>query len=323
MMWLMTLVLFFTNAVYQDGSGGRVYHRYVAVFIQAVLALIPIYVLLSAYSVYLRIQQHGWTYDRLWAVIILILLSSYVFLYAWAVIKKRSNWIAFFRPVNTGMAVIILLLCFITQTPLMDFRKITVNNQVSRLNTGKVDAIKFDYHYLRFNLGNPGYQALLALKENPVVIKAGMQPRVTELIARGSPYHMHIPPEISMDDIKFIPDDLAPPPELLKLIYKDDISRRQCGGKLSTCYLFSLDLNGDGVSEYVLLFALHRRGWGFMYEYTGQTWKKTANIVSPSVWKDPTVKEELKSGNIRAVEPEWKKLRIGTTELNVQPFNVR
>ena len=323
MMWLMTLVLFFTNAVYQDGSGGRVYHRYAAIFIQAALVLIPVYVLLSAYSLYLRIQQHGWTHDRLWAVVILIFLSGYVFLYAWSVIKKRANWITLFRPVNTVMAVIIFLVCIITQTPLLDFRKITVHNQVSRLNAGEVDAKKFDYNYLRFDLGNPGYRALLALAENPLVIKAGMRPHIAELIARNNPSNRHILPEIGIANINLVPNDLVPPSRLLDLIYKDDISRRQCGGKISTCYLFSLDLNGDGAAEYVLLFAQYRRGWGFMYEFTGQTWEKTANINSPYISGNTLDEKQLKSGNIQAMDPVWKQLQIGKAVMNVLPFKGR
>ena len=67
----------------------------------------------------------------------------------------------------------------------------------------------------------------------------------------------------------------------MDVIYKDETSKSQCGEKISTCYLFSLDLNGDGTTKYVLLVAQHSQSWGFRYEFTGQTWEKTANINNP------------------------------------------
>ena len=55
MMWLIALVLFYINAVHQDGSGEAPYKSYPTIFIQGVLVLIPAYVLFCIYSIYLRI----------------------------------------------------------------------------------------------------------------------------------------------------------------------------------------------------------------------------------------------------------------------------
>jgi hypothetical protein len=50
-------------------------------------------------------------------------------------------------------------------TPVLDTRRLTANNQVARLKDGVIKPFDFDFRYMRFNLGRYGYEALLSLKD--------------------------------------------------------------------------------------------------------------------------------------------------------------
>ena len=79
LLWLVCLVLFFTNAVFQDGENESGYGKIISGLIKTALFLLPVYIIIAAYALGLRIVQHGWTVDRLWVALIITLLSGFIF----------------------------------------------------------------------------------------------------------------------------------------------------------------------------------------------------------------------------------------------------
>ena len=64
------------------------------------------------------------------------------------------------------LAIFIAVVCLLVTSPIVDLRKISVADQISRLEAGEVSIDDFDYEYLRFNTGRPGYEALVSLKKH-------------------------------------------------------------------------------------------------------------------------------------------------------------
>ncbi len=71
-LWIVCILLFFTNSVYQLGSSdeenGKIYNA----LIKAALIASPVYVALASYGLMLRVNEYGWTVDRLWVLILTV-----------------------------------------------------------------------------------------------------------------------------------------------------------------------------------------------------------------------------------------------------------
>ncbi len=62
------------------------------------------------------------------------------------------------------MGLVLLAVMMLVNSPLIDFRKITVQSQLARLEDGRTLLADFDLHYFRHDLAKPGYDALQQLK---------------------------------------------------------------------------------------------------------------------------------------------------------------
>jgi hypothetical protein len=126
------------------------------------LAALPL-AIVAAIATGLRIQQYGFTPDRLWALVVVVLATAYGLVYLVALIRKRQNWAVQVRPDNIRLAFATMALGFLLATPLIGFNSISVSSQVARLKSGKVTVDKFDWAALKFDFGDPGRKALKAL----------------------------------------------------------------------------------------------------------------------------------------------------------------
>ena len=101
------LLVAFTNSVLQDGEGEAPYPSWLRRLVEAGLLLMPVYALLALYALWLRVQQHGWTADRVWAVLLAIVVAGYAFGYAWAVLRRRDGGLRALPGVNRVMSLVV------------------------------------------------------------------------------------------------------------------------------------------------------------------------------------------------------------------------
>jgi hypothetical protein len=119
----------------------------------------------AAISTWLRIDQHGFTPERLWAAIFVLAVLAVSITYAWAVIRGRLAWSDRVRPANVKLALAICALALLLATPLIDFGAISTRDQVARLQSGQVKPEEFDWAALRFDFGPSGRSALGRLRD--------------------------------------------------------------------------------------------------------------------------------------------------------------
>ncbi|MFN3944815.1 MAG: DUF4153 domain-containing protein [Allosphingosinicella sp.] len=131
--------------------------RYSALALGAVMAPLAVVTVLSLAR---RIGQHGFTPDRLWAVVFVAILSAYAAAYLYALLKGRQRWGGEVRRVNLGLAVGLCLLTLLLATPLFDVGAISTRNQLARLEKGAVSPEKFDWRAMRFEFGPAGRRAV-------------------------------------------------------------------------------------------------------------------------------------------------------------------
>lgn len=149
------------NAAYQDGDeapaaalrwSGRI----------GALLLAPL-VALAAYGMALRIGQYGLSPDRVRAIAACAVAACYAVGYAKAAISK-GVWLKDIARTNIFTAVAAVVILAALLSPIADPSRLTVTNQLKRLERGAVSPAAFDYQALRFDAGRYGVDALEDLK---------------------------------------------------------------------------------------------------------------------------------------------------------------
>ena len=110
-----------------------------------ILAMLqPVLAALAVWAVYLRVAQYGWTPDRVLAMVFAALLLFYGAGYCIAGLSG-SAWTRRLRAVNTGLALVAILVAAAWMTPLLNANKIATQSQLSRFEDGrlKVDQVAF------------------------------------------------------------------------------------------------------------------------------------------------------------------------------------
>lgn len=116
---------------------------------------------LCAYAIHLRVQQYGWSADRVWAALAVAVTGFFAAGYAMAAWRRSGAWMADAATVNIAGLPATAALLLATLTPLLDAERIATASQVDRLLSGTAEPQRFDFAYLRFRSGRAGNDALL------------------------------------------------------------------------------------------------------------------------------------------------------------------
>jgi hypothetical protein len=162
------------NAAYQDGDEERTPGTVLKLAVRlAALALVPV-ALISFYSVWLRVDQYGLTPDRVIALAFVTVGSIYAAGYAVAALWP-GRWMQPLQATNILAAVAWVAVVASMLTPLADPYRLAVEDQVSRLKSGRTTLATFDFDFLKFDAGRYGELALAAMandKASPTVSAA-------------------------------------------------------------------------------------------------------------------------------------------------------
>ncbi|SFK16429.1 DUF4153 domain-containing protein [Caulobacter sp. UNC279MFTsu5.1] len=157
-------LILLTNAAYQDGTEKTAVVLKWAARLAGVL-LVPITVL-AAYGLSLRIGQYGLSPDRIIVAACVLVAAGHAVGYAVAAVRPGA-WMKTLEATNIAMAFVVIAVLLALFTPVADPRRLSVENQVARLEKGKVKAMDFDFRFLRFDAGRYGQKAFEAMKHSP------------------------------------------------------------------------------------------------------------------------------------------------------------
>ena len=141
-----TLVILI-NAAFQGGEVGKEVARVLRVSARLACVLLLPMTLIAIYSLTLRVQQYGWSHDRVIAAACLLVATCYASGYLWAALE-RSVWLARIAAVNVLTSFLILATLLALLTPVADPARISVANQLARLQSGQVSADTVSYTHL-------------------------------------------------------------------------------------------------------------------------------------------------------------------------------
>lgn len=304
LLWLSAIIIFFVNAVYQDGRGEPPYSPLIHRLIFLGLLTLPVISIISFYGLFLRVQQYGLSVERCWALLIWLVLTMFSIGYTWGIIKKGAQWPLTLAKVNTFMGLVVLALTLLVNSPLLDFRKISLNNQYSRVESGKIELKELDILYIHKNLGRPGYLLFEKIKEN-----IG-DTDVLLSYALDHPYSRQQrdkPADIDKywNEMIYRPKPFIVP-EGVKLKDKE-ITRR--GGKF---IIYEIDVNDDNQFEYIIIRLDQRYSYvsHLYHKHNGEWQRHILNQRHRNYARDDLI-DELTNGDISSARPDFNDFHVG------------
>lgn len=149
---------------------------------QALALILPLPAGLAAYSVWLRVDQYGWTPDRLFAALMAILAFGYGFSYASAILRGR-NWMARIRQSNIMMSLVGVAAAVLWLTPILNADRVSANSQLHRFQSGRTSLADLDIRQFG-DWGRAGSAALAELES--MAKEPGQEALATALINQNS-----------------------------------------------------------------------------------------------------------------------------------------
>lgn len=152
------------NAIIRDSDEERSQNRVMLIAGAVLAALILPLSAFGAMSMGIRIDQHGLSPERIWALIAIAVACAYGLACWVALVRGRTAmWSVRLRDANLHLAAGVCVLALVLALPLWDFGAVSARNQVARLEAGKVAPEDFDYTALRWDFGDAGRAVLARL----------------------------------------------------------------------------------------------------------------------------------------------------------------
>ncbi len=299
------------NTTYQDGRADNLPPAFLRVTVRVAAVLLTPLVVIAFWGLALRIGQHGLTPDRIIAVACAVIGTAYAAGYGYAALspfwRKGGGWMQPLERTNVWTAVLEIVVILALFSPIADPARLSVADQVARLERGAVKPDQFDYRFLRFQSGKTGEAALAGLvrSSDPVVARSARNVMAIEnrwdQTDIGSPNRT---PEYEL-----APAGVALPSGFAVPVPPTD-ARAECNAA-GTCVASARDLNGDGSPEVLIA-----NNWAIQLwtrEASG-TWSKAGQWTprqchGPGSTR-PDMREVLRKGDLRPIDPVWPELEV-------------
>ncbi|WP_020593335.1 DUF4153 domain-containing protein [Kiloniella laminariae] len=326
---LLFLFILFENAVIQSGEDNQAFPGPVQWFVMAVNVILPAFALLALYAIWLRVGQYGWTPERFYMAVIAVVGLIYAISYAVAVLTRWKNWTSHVIRANPVIAILVLVFAIAIHLPPFEPYKLSLKDQLSRLEDGRIKPADFDFSYLRFRLGDAGQKALENIESNRVLMA---DPVIASRIeqTRKQTYYQAAADRDAPDYLKLgnFVDYLALYPSNIDV--PDDVRKafvENYQWVLSSCYqeqqpearcvLLNLDLNNDTQKEF-LLISQYNAAYSLMRQPDG-SWKTGPQLTAG--YSDGSFKElqsALERGDFHLTAPVIQNLTIGQQLFQVE-----
>lgn len=319
-------ILILVNVVRETDSAVKPYPRFIRLMVNAAVLLLPVYAALAMYATGLRIAQYGWTPQRMWAVLTIGVTLVASVCYSLSVIDKRPEWLPHITQFNKPLSLLVVLLVIAVNSPLLDPYRISVNNQIARLDEGKTQAKDLDLSMLRFDTGRRGNEALKDLQQNPAFMT---DPRLVAILkntisqtSRWGSYGVedaaqaakNYRPENAKKMFQLAKGSVSPEdawwnslPELEK--YSSTL--RDCLGLQGACILNTLELNNDKQKEIFLCNTLNTVSINCrIYAKQSGKWQQAGELYLYDDKDKNGLIQALRDGEVKPVPRKWADVQI-------------
>ena len=322
---LISVHLFFVNGVYQDGRQQLGYLPLLRRLLNASLLGLPILAAIACYSLWLRIEQYGLTPWRVLGAALLVVIFAHALALAVAVLRRGPDWLSSLQRSNPPIALGVVLLLVLLQTPLLNPLELSASNQYQRLLAGRVSVEQVDLSTLKFSLGEPGKHYLAqieALAEQQQVFSAEqlsvLRVRLESLRLSNSAYAARNQEQRFTVHYEWLGPEL---PGARDWFASNDLAGRTCAGR--SCYLWAVDLDADGQAEVLLWTSVERDDEPRVYtqEADGQ-WQLIGTMKhhGPAGSEPDELFEAIRRGDTSLIEPHYKALKLGARDFELRRY---
>ena len=320
---LALLLLFLSNSAAQIKVDAPSIPRFFQIIAGAALIVLPVYMLIALYGMWLRIDQHGLTPSRLEGVIAVLAMLACAVAYAWAAVKSKPGaWLAALGRLNPILTFMLLLTTWLLSTPILPLERIAVNNQVARLMNGAIGAEKFDYRQLK-RWGGAGEEAFAALAETAraanhpeadIIATKTREPKPDDSVAPIIP-----PVRDIFENVLFIRSDgdsVELARERFKKIFSEKYFLEKCRKEEPCLLIFAKPdrLNPD--QTYYLWFDRigSQDGWLYQVKDDVMIFMGKVKLSQPV---SPQLAQQLYEAPLKQVEPRFADLQSGDVLIRI------
>lgn len=263
------ILILLINSHFQDG--GQESNRVRALIyarLVAALMLVPL-VVLATIGLTLRVEQHGWTPPRIVALVCLIAVGCHAFGYVAAALQSGTA-LRGLPVTNVSSAFVTIALTVALLTPVADPARLSVANQLSRLESGRITPDEFDYGLLERHTsgyGRAALQRLASQREGPNA--AQIASKAADALNPARP--VTNPPTMATraTNITVIhPIGQKLPESFIQQAGKiggwPEIAPDCLMSLSATCEAILLDMEGDGTPEIILIAKKYARRSAFL-----------------------------------------------------------
>lgn len=320
LLWLVAVVVLFTNAAYRDGTTETPYPRAIATALRLTTPLLTIVALTAVYAVIVRTRTYGLTVERFWALVVGAFAIIYAFGYSWAALR-RGRWMAGMGSVNVITAVALMGVLVLALTPILSPFRLAADSQYQRAllwragDEGGLSRIHSPFHYLRFSAGAYGTRRLQQLASLPGGGASGdIRNMAAAALAQTNEWVAERPVDTRerIAKIAVYPPGRVATDELREALTVDLKSPGgseflMSAGQRSWVGVY-VDLNGSDEDQFVLFDGCMSAR---VYQHVGTTWRAVGTLRSLQPCREEQIKDTLGSGAIAAVPRTWSDLKIG------------
>ncbi|MBC3767417.1 DUF4153 domain-containing protein [Neptunicella marina] len=312
---MQLLLLFFVNAVYQDGIGKAPYSGWLHRLVSLSLLSMPLYSCISFYGLYSRVAQYGFTVDRCWGWMLWFVLTIFSVSYALVVIRQFQHWLPPFTRLNIKLGLVVLGLALLVNSPLLDFRKITVASQLARLSSHQIQIEDFDFAYFTRQLGKPGAEALEQLIHDYKEQYPQIQVRID-----GLNFHKNkqdLTAQSIKEAITIITGSI--PEDLYEAFGKFANSNKWAMSRIKQQYAVQIDMDGDSQADYLYIWLRDNYATVTLFYKQDNQWQHTSagsiklDEQQPQQWDE--ILGALKQQQFQLRPKRWQTLNINQQTL--------
>ncbi|MFV9914883.1 MAG: DUF4153 domain-containing protein [Rickettsiales endosymbiont of Dermacentor nuttalli] len=307
--WMIILL----NASYQDSDNDIPFGKTILIFIKLAICTLPIYSSICIYALYLRITQHGWSVDRIWASIIILVITIYAIGYAYSAITNKNKWFNKLSTINIFASLVIVIILILTNTPFLSPTKIAANSQISRLLDNKIPYELFDYYYFKYDLGKIGFNKLKELEtlsDSKHKEAASIRKKVNIVLNdQTSHWQRNTTTNISIQELekklKLFPAGQLDNNFLFFLQnspYVNNYTNNE------NCIILSLDLNHDNINEYILI---NQYAGNVFKKNSKNGWQYVASVTIPYPLSWDSFISYLQKKNFKSVAKKFDNILVG------------
>ena len=262
--------------------------------IKCSLIVAPIYMLIAGWSLWVRIQQYGWTPERLYGVLVVVVLLVWSFGYLASILRRGRNPLELQGPVILGVSLLALGLLVLLSSPVIDAWRISVNSHMGL--------------YMLDHSGKPGRAALEALQKDVAFNQDSKRRRDLNSLLQGSRDPVKELTATQLVSKVVIAPGSEKPDDAFWTFVKAQGYRITSCAEQNACVLVSQDLNADGHPEQVLyafgdgeslVFGMQKNKWdllavarlpeGFNKDKLLQAVANQQLGSAPRIWRDITI----------------------------------